>query len=111
MKGPKSRKSSANLTRRRFLGAGSSAAAATILGPTIVQAAWPSRVGSSRQPVDEVDPFIGTTNPGLRWMLFPGAAMPFGMVKLSPDNKAWKGRAGSGKAGTTCCQKSKLMAA
>jgi len=32
-------------------------------------------------------------------MLFPGAAMPFGMVKLSPDNKAWSGRAGSGRAG------------
>ncbi len=32
-------------------------------------------------------------------MIFPGAAMPFGMVKLSPDNKAWSGRAGSGRAG------------
>ena len=42
---------------------------------------------SQRQPVDWVDPFIGTTNPGLRWMLFPGPAMPFGMVKLSPDNR------------------------
>jgi predicted alpha-1,2-mannosidase len=40
-----------------------------------------------KQPVDWVDPFIGTTNPGLRWMLFPGPAMPFGMVKLSPDNR------------------------
>ncbi len=37
--------------------------------------------------VDDVNPFIGTTGPGLRWMLFPGAAMPFGMVKLSPDNR------------------------
>jgi hypothetical protein len=33
-----------------------------------------------------VDPFIGTG--GLPWtcaMLFPGATMPFGMVRLSPD--------------------------
>jgi predicted alpha-1,2-mannosidase len=61
---------------------------------------WP--VGASAaiaEPVDAVDPFIGTTAPGLRWMLFPGASMPFGMVKLSPDNKAWSGRAGSGRAG------------
>jgi predicted alpha-1,2-mannosidase len=42
---------------------------------------------ANKQPVDWVDPFIGTTNPGLRWMLFPGPAMPFGMVKLSPDNR------------------------
>lgn len=32
-------------------------------------------------------------------MMFPGASLPFGMVKLSPDNKAWSGRAGSGRAG------------
>ena len=42
--------------------------------------------GADRQPVDSVDPFIGTGDLGLRWMLFPGAAMPFGMVNLSPDN-------------------------
>jgi len=49
---------------------------------------------SSREPVDWVDPFIGTTNPGLRWMIFPGPAMPFGMVKLGPDNRGgrhWRG--------------------
>ena len=42
------------------------------------------------QPVDYVDPLMGTTFS--RWMLFPGVAMPFGMVKLSPDNqrKGWK---------------------
>jgi len=51
-----------------------------------LQAAPP--VNDRKQPVDWVDPFIGTTNPGLRWMLFPGPAMPFGMVKLSPDNRA-----------------------
>ena len=49
---------------------------------------------SSREPVDWVDPFIGTTDPGLRWMIFPGPAMPFGMVKLSPDNRRWGWGAG-----------------
>ncbi len=38
----------------------------------------------SQEPVDYVDPFIGTSVS--RWMLFPGPAMPFGMVKLSPNN-------------------------
>lgn len=40
---------------------------------------------------DLVDPFIGTSNS--RWMMFPGPAMPFGMVKLSPDNQSnvWNG--------------------
>lgn len=37
-----------------------------------------------KEPVDYVDPFVGTS--GNRWMLFPGPCMPFGMVKLSPDN-------------------------
>ena len=35
-------------------------------------------------PADYVNPFIGTSIS--RWMQFPGPAMPFGMVKLSPDN-------------------------
>lgn len=45
---------------------------------------------SQKQPVDYVDPLMGTTFS--RWMLFPGVSMPFGMVKLSPDNqrKGWK---------------------
>jgi len=50
--------------------------------------------GTAKPAVDWVNPFIGTTNPiphaGLRWMLFPGPAMPFGMVKLSPDNRGPK---------------------
>ncbi|MCK4879887.1 MAG: GH92 family glycosyl hydrolase [Bacteroidales bacterium] len=37
-----------------------------------------------KEAVDYVDPFLGTSN--CRWMLFPGPTMPFGMVKLSPDN-------------------------
>jgi predicted alpha-1,2-mannosidase len=43
-----------------------------------------------RQPVDWVDPMLGTSSS--RWMLYPGPSMPFGMVKLSPDNQdhSWK---------------------
>ena len=43
-----------------------------------------------REPVDYVDPMLGTADS--RWMLYPGPSMPFGMVKLSPDNqrKCWK---------------------
>src|SRR3954463_11453176 len=46
---------------------------------------------AQKQPIDYVDPFIGTSNS--RWMLFPGATMPNGMVKLSPDNQGnvWQG--------------------
>lgn len=48
------------------------------------------QVKSSKSPVGYVDPLMGTTF--ARWMLFPGVTMPFGMVKLSPDNqrKGWK---------------------
>nr|WP_068887515.1 GH92 family glycosyl hydrolase [Pedobacter panaciterrae] len=44
-----------------------------------------------KEPVDYVDPFIGTSNS--RWMLFPGVTRPNGMVKLSPDNQrgVWQG--------------------
>jgi len=37
-----------------------------------------------KEPVDYVDLFLGTSSS--RWMLYPGPSMPFGMVKLSPDN-------------------------
>lgn len=39
---------------------------------------------ASKTPVDYVDPFLGTSS--CRWMLFPGPCLPFGMVKLSPNN-------------------------
>lgn len=84
-----------NITRREFLSAGSGVVTAAVLGPADLFA----QGRSPRPPIDDVNPFIGTTGPGVRWMLFPGAAMPFGMVKLSPDNKAWSGIAGSGRAG------------
>jgi predicted alpha-1,2-mannosidase len=40
--------------------------------------------------VDEVDPLMGSHNS--RWIMFPGPTLPFGMVKLSPDNQelGWK---------------------
>lgn len=43
-----------------------------------------------RQPVDYADCLVGTATS--RWMLYPGSSMPFGMVKLSPDNQrqGWK---------------------
>ena len=43
-----------------------------------------------KQPVDYADPLLGTSES--RWMLNPGATMPFGMVQLSPDNQGdvWK---------------------
>jgi predicted alpha-1,2-mannosidase len=45
---------------------------------------------AQKEPVDYVDPLIGTSTS--RWMLYPGPSMPFGMVKLSPDNQkhCWK---------------------
>ncbi len=41
-------------------------------------------------PVDYADPLLGTSES--RWMLNPGATMPFGMVQLAPDNQenVWK---------------------
>jgi predicted alpha-1,2-mannosidase len=41
--------------------------------------------------LDYVNVFTGTSNS--RWMLFPGPTLPFGMVKLSPDNQnnIWNG--------------------
>ena len=40
-------------------------------------------LGCTREAVDYVDPFIGTTEGG---HTFPGATVPFGMVQLSPTN-------------------------
>lgn len=49
-----------------------------------------AQTSGPKEPVDYVDPIMGTSNS--RWMLFPGVSMPFGMVKLSPDNqrRGWK---------------------
>ncbi|WP_328991970.1 GH92 family glycosyl hydrolase [Kribbella sp. NBC_01245] len=44
----------------------------------------PSRITtSSADPVEHVDPLIGTTNAG---NVFPGAVVPFGMFSFSPEN-------------------------
>ncbi len=40
--------------------------------------------GHGEDPVQEVDPFIGTGGEGHLW---PGAALPFGMVQVSPDTR------------------------
>ena len=50
-----------------------------------------ARVGAEPEPIDAVNVFTGTSNS--RWMLFPGATLPFGLVKLSPDNQGnvWNG--------------------
>ena len=47
-------------------------------------AAYTLLQAGDKQPADYVDPLLGTSSS--RWMLFPGPCMPFGMVKLSPDN-------------------------
>ncbi|MCF8304369.1 MAG: GH92 family glycosyl hydrolase [Bacteroidales bacterium] len=46
-----------------------------------------------KDPVDYVDPFIGTGGHG---HTYPGASMPFGMVQLSPDTRltGWDGCSG-----------------
>lgn len=50
-----------------------------------------SPLPAQKRPSDYVNVFTGTSNS--RWMIFPGPAMPFGMVKLSPDNQGnvWNG--------------------
>ena len=45
-----------------------------------------NKVPAKKQAVDYVNPLLGTSSS--RWMLFPGPCLPFGMVKLSPDNTA-----------------------
>ncbi|MBN2699030.1 MAG: GH92 family glycosyl hydrolase [Bacteroidales bacterium] len=46
-------------------------------------------MGQGRK-IDYVDPLIGSHDS--RWIMFPGPSLPFGMVKLSPDNQelGWK---------------------
>ena len=48
---------------------------------------------SPREPVELVDPFIGTGGHG---HTYPGATVPFGMVQLSPDTRltGWDGCSG-----------------
>lgn len=64
---------------------------ATGLMALILLSTFFTGLAQKKDPVDFVDPFVGTSNS--RWMLFPGATMPNGMVKLSPDNQGnvWQG--------------------
>lgn len=43
-------------------------------------------IAQVKQPVDYVDPKIGTENQSNPWQVFPGATTPVGLVALSPDN-------------------------
>lgn len=68
---------------QRLRGAGTAVAAAALIGgalaaPTAEAAGAPH----GGQLTDLVNPFIGTENEG---NTYPGAAVPFGMVQLSPD--------------------------
>jgi predicted alpha-1,2-mannosidase len=72
------------LSRRSFLeSAALATAAATLLPPAAFAAAPPTE-----DPLQYVDPRIGTGGHG---HCFPGAAVPFGAVQLSPDtyNDGW----------------------
>jgi predicted alpha-1,2-mannosidase len=57
----------------------------------VALAACTDSENSSKEPVDYVDVFTGTSNS--RWMLGPYASVPYGMVQLGPDNQAsgWMG--------------------
>jgi predicted alpha-1,2-mannosidase len=46
--------------------------------------------GAQTRNIDYVDPLLGSEDS--RWIMFPGPSLPFGMVKLSPDNQelGWK---------------------
>lgn len=50
-----------------------------------LRAARAPTTGRSTAPVDRVHVLAGTSNS--RWQLYPGAAVLFGLVKLSPDNQ------------------------
>ncbi|MGW2813213.1 GH92 family glycosyl hydrolase [Streptomyces sp. NPDC001415] len=68
---------------RRTRGAGIALAALALLaGVLAAPAAQASPPSGGGQLTDLVNPFIGTENEG---NTYPGAAVPFGMVQLSPD--------------------------
>ncbi|KAI5280140.1 hypothetical protein KEM54_003845 [Ascosphaera aggregata] len=52
------------------------------LAPLVLLQGLVALVVASREAVDLIDPLIGTTNGG---HVFPGATMPFGMVKAGPN--------------------------
>lgn len=60
---------------------------------SVIVIAATSCTTKSKNPIDYVDPFIGTNAHG---HTFPGAIWPFGMVQLSPDTRldTWDGCSG-----------------
>ena len=64
---------------------------AAVLHGLLLTAAQPQGISPVKDPVNAVNVFTGTSNS--RWMLFPGATTPMGMVKFSPDNQGnvWDG--------------------
>ncbi len=70
---------------------------ALVIGVVVYQNNMSSAVADSditaenieKSYADYVDPMLGTSSS--RWMLYPGPSMPFGMVKLSPDNTDGEG--------------------
>jgi predicted alpha-1,2-mannosidase len=66
------------------VGALSVGLAVVLTGSSVAVAAQPSGSGGQvADPTALVNPYIGTQNQG---NTFPGAAVPFGMVQVSPDN-------------------------
>lgn len=61
-----------------------------LLSTLTIGASFLTTIAQTKLPVDYADPLLGTSES--RWMLNPGATMPFGMVQLSPDNQGgvWK---------------------
>ncbi|MGW0286207.1 GH92 family glycosyl hydrolase [Streptomyces sp. NPDC003236] len=67
---------------RRLRGAGTVVAAAALIGAALAAPTAQAAAAPAGQLTDLVNPFIGTQNEG---NTYPGAAVPFGMVQLSPD--------------------------
>ncbi|MEU6549028.1 GH92 family glycosyl hydrolase [Streptomyces sp. NPDC046915] len=67
---------------QRIRGAGTVIAAVALLGGALTAPTAAAATDRDGQLTDLVNPFIGTQNEG---NTYPGAAVPFGMVQLSPD--------------------------
>ena len=65
----------------------------------LVMLLYSNLYSQEKEPVDYVNPLLGTSSS--RWMLFPGPCLPFGMVKLSPDNMDPTGMLDAGYEYTT----------
>ncbi|MGW2443496.1 GH92 family glycosyl hydrolase [Streptomyces sp. NPDC001675] len=67
---------------RRLRGAGTVVAATALIGAALAAPTAQAAAAPDGRLTDLVNPFIGTQNEG---NTYPGAAVPFGMVQLSPD--------------------------